>query len=220
MKVLHEVFSSGKVRGDALLDISVGAIIYQLFSASNNFKKMYVMEFKDANITHFKKWLQKEEGATDWSFVSEKFCHIEGIRDKLQEKEDQVRKAIAGVIKWENFENTPIDTQLVPEVDCVLSLWMLAVISKTKEAFQTNLKKFTSRLKIGGHLLLFLGMNMSFYKMGEHKFFLLSVDETFVRESVTNAGFVIEQVESIPSEINTDLIDYDCLLFILARKES
>ncbi|XP_069829599.1 indolethylamine N-methyltransferase-like [Dendropsophus ebraccatus] len=217
-KILHDLFSSGEVKGEILLDISMGSIMYQLISASNYFKDIYVLEFTDANLKHFKKWLAKEEGATDWSFACQKVCEFEGIGDMSKEKEDQVRRKIKEVIKWEDYEKSCMSPQLVPEVDCVLSLWVLIPISKTKKDFQRNLKEFTSRLKIGGHLILFVGLNMTFYKMGKHKYCFLSVDEDFVRESVIKAGLVIEKVDSLPRKVDTDIVDYKHLLFVLARK--
>ncbi|XP_066446624.1 indolethylamine N-methyltransferase-like [Eleutherodactylus coqui] len=219
MGILHELFCSGKVKGDTLLDVSLAAVIYQLISASNQFKKIYKVEFTDPNITHFKEWLEKKEGATDWSFALQKACEFEGNRDKWQEKEEQLRKTIAGVIKWDNFENIFVNPQLLPEVDCVLCLWQLTVVSKTKEEFQRNLKKFTCCLKPGGQLILFSAVNMTYYVVGKHKFFILSVDRDFIRQTVIKTGFAIEKEHYVSRNINTDLIDYEGMLCIMARKQ-
>ncbi|XP_066460906.1 nicotinamide N-methyltransferase-like [Eleutherodactylus coqui] len=220
VRVLHELFCSGKVKGDTLLDINLGGAIYQLISASNCFKEMYVVDFTDCNIDHFKKWLEKNEGATDWSFAFQKVCEIEGSGDKWQEKEEQLRKTIKGIIKWDNFENSSLNHQLFPKVDCVLCLWILNVVSKTKEEFQRNLKKFACCLKPGGHLILFSGVNVTYYMLGKHKFFILSVDRDFIRESVTNAGFVIEKEDYLSTKVTTDIVDYKGMAIILARKQS
>ncbi|XP_063775383.1 nicotinamide N-methyltransferase-like [Pseudophryne corroboree] len=219
VKILHELFSSGQMTGQILIDISVGAVIYQLLSASNVFKEIYVMEFTDANIKHFKKWLEKGEDATDWSFTSKLVCDRQGNRDGWQEPEEKVRRAIKNVVKWDIFKNSCIDPQLVPIADCVISLWIINVISKTKEEFQRNVKSFTSRLKIGGHLLLFTVLDMTYYRVGQHKHFILTVDEAFVRESVVNAGFVIEKTDLWNATVESDIVDYKHMLFILARKE-
>ncbi|XP_063775381.1 nicotinamide N-methyltransferase-like [Pseudophryne corroboree] len=218
-KILHELFSSGQVTGEILIDISIGAIIYQLLSASNIFKKIYVIDFTDANIKHFKQWLEKGKDATDWSFASKRVCELQGNRDGWQEQEEKVRRAIKNVVKWDIFENSCIDPLLVPMADCVISLWIINVISKTKEDFQKNVKSFTSRLKIGGHLLLFTVLGMTYYRVGNHKHFVLTVDEAFVREAVINAGFVIEKTDLWNGIAESDIVDYKQLFFILARKE-
>ncbi|KAG9463135.1 hypothetical protein GDO78_022325 [Eleutherodactylus coqui] len=210
----------GKIKGDTLLDVSMGGVIYQLMSASNSFKEIYVMNFTDCNINHFTKWLEKEEDATDWSFVFKKVCEFEGNSNKWKEKEEQVKKAIKRVIKWENFQNSSVPPQLLPEVDCLLSLWQLNIVSKTKEDYQRNLKKFTCSLKPGGQLILLSAVNMSYYVVGKYKFFILSVDRDFIRESVTNAGFDIEKEHYLSRKVIADMVDYDGLLCILARKQS
>ncbi|XP_066460919.1 nicotinamide N-methyltransferase-like isoform X2 [Eleutherodactylus coqui] len=220
VRILHELFCSGKVKGDTLLDVSIGGSVYQLMSASNCFKEIYVMNFTDCNINHFKKWLETEEDATDWSFVFKKVCEFEGNSDKWQEKEEQVKKAIKRVIKWENFENSAVKPQLLPTVDCVLSLWQLDGVSKTKEEYQSNMKKFTCSLRPGGQLILFSAVNMSHYMVGKHKFFILPLERDFIRESVTNAGFDIEKEDYLSRKVITDIVDYDGLLCILARKQS
>ncbi|XP_075056713.1 nicotinamide N-methyltransferase-like [Mixophyes fleayi] len=219
MKILHDLFSSGQVKGNILLDISIGSIVYQLFSACNVFKEIYVVKFTDANIKHLKKWLEKGDEATDWSFAAKRVSRLQGNRDGWKEQEEKVRRAMKSIVEWDIFENSCIDPLLVPQVDCVLSLWILNVISKTKEEFQRNLKNFTSRLKIGGYLVLFSPVNMTFYRVGQHKFFHLAVDENFIKESVIKAGFIIEKMDLKASMVKCDLLDYDHVCFILARKE-
>ncbi|KAG9465173.1 hypothetical protein GDO78_018765 [Eleutherodactylus coqui] len=182
-------------------------------------KEIFMVKFTDHHRKHLKRWLEKKEGATDWSFVFQKVCELEGNRDKWQEKEAQVRKSIKGVIEWDDFENSSVITQL-PEVDCVLSLWKLNVVSKTKEELQRNLKKFTCSLKPGGQLILFTVVNMSYYKLGEQKFFVFKVDIDDIKESLNNAGFVIEEENYLPKKVITDIVDYEGLFFILARKKS
>ncbi|XP_075058774.1 nicotinamide N-methyltransferase-like [Mixophyes fleayi] len=219
VKILHELFSSGQVKGNILLDVSIGSIVYQLFSASNVFKEIYVVGFTDAAIHHFKKWLEKGDEATDWSFAAKRVSRLQGNRDGWKEQEEQARRAVKSTVKWDILKNSCIDPLLVPQVDCVLSLWILNVISKTKEEFQRNLKNFTSRLKIGGYLVLFNAVNMTFYRVGQHKFFHLAVDENFVQESVIKAGLVIEKMDLMTGLVKCDLADNDYVCFILARKE-
>ncbi|XP_073513322.1 nicotinamide N-methyltransferase-like [Phyllobates terribilis] len=218
LKLLHELFSSGQVKGDKLLDMSAEGALFQLFSASNVFKEMYVMNFIDSNNRHFKRWLEKEEGATDWSFVSKRVCQLEGNVDGWQEKEEQLRKAIVEVIKCDISAGS-VDSIVLPEVDCVTTAYLFNVICQTKEDIVKNLKTLTSCLKIGGYLVFLIALNMSFFRVGPHKFFALTVDDKSVKESVTKAGFVIEKEEVILTSVEKDIVDYKNLLFLVARKE-
>ncbi|KAM4016090.1 indolethylamine N-methyltransferase-like isoform 2-T2 [Anomaloglossus baeobatrachus] len=218
LKLLHDLFSSGKVKGDTLLNVSISGVLFPIFSASNVFKKIYVMNFTDSCDNHFKAWLEKKEGATDWSFVSKRVCQLEGNEDEWQEKEEQVRKAIEGVVKFDITAGS-VASVVLPQVDCVMCVYLFNVICHNKEDITRNLKILTSWLKVGGHLVFIITLNMSFYRVGQHKFVALTVDEKFVKESVTKAGFVIEKEEVIPTSVESDMVDYKNLLFLVARKE-
>ncbi|XP_075462669.1 nicotinamide N-methyltransferase-like [Ascaphus truei] len=219
LKKMHEIFSSGRVRGDTMIDISAGPTVYQLLSASDIFKEIIVIKCTEPSIQEFKKWLKKDPGAADWSYASKALCELEGNREEWQVKEDKVRRAIKQVVKWDVSKDNPIDHVVLPQVDCVLSLWVLQAISKDKEAYRSNLKKCASLLNIGGHLLLFGALNAKYYMIGEHKFFFLSCDEKFLREALRDAGYIIENVDVLPSRRGCDFIDYEHFVYIIARKE-
>ncbi|MEE6508361.1 hypothetical protein FKM82_020620 [Ascaphus truei] len=218
LKKLHETFSSGRVRGDTLIDISTGPTVYHLFSAGDFFKEIIVIEFTEPNIQEFEKWLKKDPGAADWSFAAKALCELEGNREGWQVKEDKVRRAVKQVVKWDVSKDNPLEPVILPQVDCVISFWCLHVISRDKEAYRSNLRKFASLLNIGGHLILFGAFNMTYYMIGEHKFFFLSCDEKFLREVLRDAGFVIENMDGLPSKKGSDLVDCDHLVYIIARK--
>ncbi|MEE6515479.1 hypothetical protein FKM82_024274 [Ascaphus truei] len=219
LKQLHETFSAGRVRGDTLIDISVGPTVYHLLAASDIFKEIIVIEFSDPSIQEFEKWLKKDPGAAEWSYAAKALCELEGNREEWQVKEDKVRRVVKQVVKWDVTKDNPLDPVVLPQVDCVLTLWVLHVISRDKEAYRSNLRKLTSLLNIGGHLLLFGAFNMTYYKIGEHKFFILPYDETFLREALMDAGYIIENMDVLPSKKGCDMLDYDHLVYVIARKE-
>ncbi|KAM4016088.1 nicotinamide N-methyltransferase-like isoform 2-T2 [Anomaloglossus baeobatrachus] len=218
LKLLHDLFSSGKVKGDKMLDVSVAGVLFPIFSACDVFKKIYVMNFTDSSDIHFKTWLEKKEGATDWSFVSKRVCQLEGNADGWREKEEQVRKAIEGVVKFD-ITTGSVASVVLPQVDCVTCAYLFNTICHNKEDITRNLQILTSWLKVGGYLVFFIALNMSFYRVGQHKFVALTVDEKLAKESVTKAGFVIEKEEVIPTSVESDIVDYKNLLFLVARKE-
>ncbi|XP_075459237.1 nicotinamide N-methyltransferase-like [Ascaphus truei] len=208
----------GRVRGDTLIDISLGSTVFHLFSASDIFKEIIVIEFTEPNIQEFEKWLKKDPGAADWSYAAKALCELEGNREEWQGKEDKVRRVVKQVVKWDVFKDNPLDPVVLPQVDCVISFWCLHVISRDKEAYRSNLRTFASLLNIGGHLILFGAFTMTYYKIGEHRFFFLSCDEKFLREALGDAGYVIENMDGLPSRKGSDLVDCDHLVYIIARK--
>ncbi|KAM5142261.1 indolethylamine N-methyltransferase-like [Mantella aurantiaca] len=176
-RTIHEMISAGLLRGEKALDFSIGSITYQLFSVSNFFKEIYVVQLTDSSFKHFKQWLEKDRGATDWSYTSKRVCHLEGNRQGWKEREEQTRSIIKGLYKWDSYDTQGLNPAMVPPVDFVISLWLLNVISKTKDDFLRNLRSFTSRLRLGGQLLLFTVLNMTFYRVGPHRYFCLSLVE-------------------------------------------
>ncbi|XP_063291738.1 indolethylamine N-methyltransferase-like [Pelobates fuscus] len=218
MEHIHKDIDSGVVKEGTLIDFSVGATASHLIPACNVFKDIYVVEVNKVNIDEFEKWRQGKQDAVNFSYGA-KFHHkLEGGREAWHLKEDKTRQAIKGVIQWDisNDDQVPV---ALPQADCILSLYLLHVISKDKEAFQSNLKKITSRLKIGGSLLLFSVTNMTFYEVDTQKFFVLPVDLDFIKQAVINAGFVIDKVNVLPSKKNCDLVDYDSIIHVRCRKE-
>eukprot|EP00079_Xenopus_tropicalis_P028078 XP_012822704.1 PREDICTED: nicotinamide N-methyltransferase-like [Xenopus tropicalis] len=218
LKKLHEIFSSEYVKGNTVLDFTLGAGIYSLITAANVFKEIYVAEVTNNGIKEFERWLNKEPGVSDWSCATKFVAELEGKRDGWQEKEDKIRRAIKKVVKWDICGRRPVPKEL-PQVDCVISLWILNIISKTKAEFKINLKSLVSQLKTGGYLMFFAVINMTYYIFGGHKFFVLATDENFLREAAREAGLVIQKFELQLSSKCTTLVDYDKVAFLLARKE-
>ncbi|XP_068130592.1 indolethylamine N-methyltransferase-like [Hyperolius riggenbachi] len=218
LRYLHKWASKGLLKGSKMIDLSIGSAVFQLFPLCNIYKEIYVLEFTDSNIDHFKLWLNKKEGATDWSHAAKRACQLEGNRQDWKEKAYQVRRAVKGVFKWENYQTTPIDPTLVPEVDCILSVYLLHVACKTQEEFQNSLKNAVSRLKMGGHLVMFAAVNMSYYMVGQHRFLILNMDEKTLQELVIKTGFVIEESGLMKSAEKSDLLDYSYLCCLRARK--
>ncbi|XP_075460139.1 indolethylamine N-methyltransferase-like isoform X2 [Ascaphus truei] len=214
-----KTFSSGGIGGHTLIDIGTGPSIYQLFSACESFKQIIATDFTERNRQELERWLKKEPGAFDWSVAVKAVCELEGNREEWQVKEDKVRRAVKQIVKWDVTKDNPLEPVVLPQVDCVLSLWCLSSISRDKEAYRSNLRKFASLLNIGGHLLLFVGFNISHYMIGEHKFFMLSYDEHFLREALRDAGYVIENMDVLPSKRNTVISDYEHAVYVIARKE-
>ncbi|XP_056397732.1 nicotinamide N-methyltransferase-like [Hyla sarda] len=208
----------GHVKGDSLLEMGAAGMVFPLFSASNVFKNIYVMDTTNTSVRHIKKWLEKGDEATDWSHAAKLTCELEGNADGWQEKEEQVRRAVKGVFRYNLSDEGSKESVPIPKVDCVLMVYFLNGVCRTKEDFKVNLKTFTSWLKVGGYLVFFIALNMTFFKIGDHKFSTLAVNEKFVRKAINNAGFVIEKDKIIPTSVESDNVDYEDLHFIVARK--
>ncbi|XP_040282719.1 nicotinamide N-methyltransferase-like isoform X3 [Bufo bufo] len=88
---LHETFTTGGVRGDTLLDFGTGASIYHLLSACEVFDKIIVSDLLEQNRAEFKKWLNKDPDAFDWTPIIKRVCELEGNREDSEKKAEKLR---------------------------------------------------------------------------------------------------------------------------------
>ncbi|MEE6484720.1 hypothetical protein FKM82_013987 [Ascaphus truei] len=201
-------------------DMFVETVVYPITQLFKTFSsEINVIEFTDANIREFEMWRNKEPGAADWSHAAKIVCELEGKSKEWEGKEDKARRAVKRIVKCDFTKDNPLEPVVLPQMDCLLCMFVLLVVSKDHQAYRSNLKKLASMLKIGGHMLLVGTYNQSFYVIGEHKFFCLSCDEEFVREAVCDAGFIIENLEALPTKKTSNFTDYDHIMFMTARKE-
>ncbi|MEE6513000.1 hypothetical protein FKM82_020418 [Ascaphus truei] len=146
-------------------------------------------------------------------------CISSYLSEEWQGKEDKARRAVKRVVKCDFTKDNPLEPVVLPQMDCLLSILVLQVVSKDLQDFCNNLKKLASMLKTGGHMLLVATYNCSCYMIGAHKFFSLSFEEEFIRESVCDAGFIIENLETLPTKKTSNFATYDHVIFMIARKE-
>ncbi|KAM3921445.1 nicotinamide N-methyltransferase-like [Leptodactylus fuscus] len=221
LKELVDTFTSGKVKGDTLIDIGTGPTIYQLLSACEVFKNIIVSDFTERNREEFNVWLKNQPGAFDWSSVVKHVCHLEGDSISCQEKEERLRKSITQVLKCDVQKTNPLDPVTLPQADCVLSCLCLEAACKDYEAYVTAVKNMTTLLKPGGYLVLGGIMGSSFYTVGEVKFSSLDLNEDFLREAITGAGYVIENFQLYKKTETSvgEQQDFTAYYVVVARKE-
>ncbi|XP_073540275.1 nicotinamide N-methyltransferase-like isoform X1 [Phyllobates terribilis] len=221
LKQLAETFNSGKVKGETLIDIGTGPCIYQLLSACEAFKNIVVSDFADKNREEFNLWLKNQPEAFDWSPTVKHICQLEGDRITCQAKEERLRKAIKQVLKCDVFNANPLDPVTIPQVDCVLSCLCLEGACKDFESYVTGLKNMTTLLKPGGYLVLTGDLGNSYYMVGEVRFSGLTLNEEFLREAITGAGYAIEkfQVSMKKEDSLEDKADFAGHYIIVAQKK-
>ncbi|XP_068119868.1 nicotinamide N-methyltransferase-like [Hyperolius riggenbachi] len=192
---LAQIFNSGEVKGDTLIDIGTGPTIYQLLSACEAFKNITVSDLADRNREEFKAWLTNEPGAFDWSPVVKHVCQLEGDKISWTEKEAHLRKSIKQVLRCDVLKCNPMDPVVLSQADCLLSTVCLETACKDLETQVTALKNISTLLKPGGHLVIVFTLECPYYMVGDVKFSYLFMTEACVRESLSKAGYVIEKFE-------------------------
>ncbi|KAM5125815.1 indolethylamine N-methyltransferase-like [Mantella aurantiaca] len=218
MMNLHNQFSSGRVAGNTLIDISFGSFIHQLYSASNSFQEMILLKSSEKCIMELSRWLHDRTGAYDWTHTSATVAELEGNRAQLQEKEIRLKSSIKQILKFDFEEaniTSPVELKLA---DCVLCVWILNSSSKNEDEYMRNLEKILKLLKPGGHLLLFSVIDITYYNVGGERFHAFTHDEAFVKNALSKLGLVIDYYAVQRRSNVSDLTDYKAMMFTVAHK--
>ncbi|KAM5163623.1 indolethylamine N-methyltransferase-like isoform 4-T4 [Mantella aurantiaca] len=218
MANLHYQFSSGRVAGNTLIDISFGSFIHHLYSASNSFKNIVVLKSNEKCIMELSRWLHDRTGAYDWTHTSATAAELEGNRDQHQEKESRLKSSIKQILKCDFEEENITSPVELPLADCVICVWILNTISKNEDEYMRNLEKIIKLLKPGGHLFLISVIDSTYYIVGGERLHAFTHDEDFVKIALSKLGLVIDYC-AVQRRCNvSDLTDYKALMFTVTHK--
>ncbi|KAM4015599.1 nicotinamide N-methyltransferase-like [Anomaloglossus baeobatrachus] len=218
MKKLHSTFSQGHIKGDTLIDVSYGSLIYHLLPASHYFKQIIILRDSDSSIAEINKFVNKRTGAFDWSCASKILAGITGNSDGDTQPDTNVRSTVQPVRRYDLTKENITDPEVLPKADAVTTVDLLDTISKDGADFERYLKTFYTLLKPGGRLLLFGMLNTSSVMMGGQKVNVFKYDEQFVRETLNVAGFIIDEVEVNAKKAKSDLVNNEGEIFVAAHK--
>ncbi|KAM5163561.1 indolethylamine N-methyltransferase-like isoform 1-T1 [Mantella aurantiaca] len=218
MMNLHYQFSSGRVSGNNLIDISMGSFIHHLYSASSSFQDIIVLKSSEKCIMELSRWLHDRTGAYDWTHTSTTAAELEGNRDQHQEKESHLKSSIKQILKCD-FEQENITSPVeLPLADCVINVWTLETISKNEDEYMRNLEKILNLLKPGGQLLLFSSLDATYFTVGGKRFHVFTHDENFVKKALSKLGLVIDYCAVQRRRYISDLAMYTAVMFTVANK--
>ncbi|XP_073513321.1 nicotinamide N-methyltransferase-like [Phyllobates terribilis] len=216
---LTKTFSEGHIKGDVLIDLSVGPLVHHLFAACDFFNHIIVLKVSDRCIMELKRWVDERTGAFEWGHAVKLHVDIEEKSYQLEDKEQKVRSALQHVLKCNLEKENIMDPMVLPPADCIISAWLLDVISKDGDDYMRKLRNFSKLLTPGGHLILFGDLDTTYYKVGKDTFHMFNYDEDFVRKALTEEGFIIDFCNTKARTVVNDLCDCKALIFIVAHKK-
>ncbi|XP_075696784.1 nicotinamide N-methyltransferase-like [Rhinoderma darwinii] len=217
---LIQVFAVGHIKGDILIDLSFGSFVHHLYSACEFFKDIIVLKVNNRCIMELKRWVDERTGAFYWGHTSALLQDIAGkAHDQCQDQEAKLRSAIQHVVKYDLEKENMTEPLVLPPADCVISAWLLGSISKDQDDYIRHLRKFSSLLKPGCHLILIGSLGTTYFTVGKDKFHAFAYDEDFVRKALVGEGFIIDYCKVKERTAVSDLNDYKAVIFIAAHKE-
>ncbi|XP_075696770.1 nicotinamide N-methyltransferase-like [Rhinoderma darwinii] len=216
---LRQVFAVSHINGDILIDLSVGSVIHHLYSANEFFKNIIVLKINNRCIMELKRWVDERTGAFYWGHTSALLQEKEENSDQFQDQEAKLRSAIQHVVKYDLEKENMTDPLVLPPADCVISAWLLDVISKGQDEYIRYLRKFSRLLKPRGHVILIGILGSTYFTIGKDKFHVCTYDEDFVRKALVGEGFIIDYCKVKERTAVSDITDYKAVIIIAAHKE-
>ncbi|XP_073441199.1 nicotinamide N-methyltransferase-like [Dendrobates tinctorius] len=213
------IFTKGHIKGDIVIDLSLGSLIHHLYAACDYFKYIIVLKASERCIMELKRWVDSRTGAFSWDHAVKVHVDVDRQSDKLKEKEEKMRLAIQHVMKCNLEKENMLDPIVLPQADCIISAWFLGAISKDQDEYIRYLKKVSVLLKLGGHIILVGDLGTTYFIIGKEKLHYLNYDEEFARKALAEAGFVVDYCKVKKRRTVSDLIDYKAVIVIAAHKE-
>ncbi|XP_073511403.1 indolethylamine N-methyltransferase-like [Phyllobates terribilis] len=166
-----------------------------------------------------KRWVDERTGAFDWGHAAKLHAEMEESSDQLLDKEGKVRSVLHHVMKCDLEKEDMMDPIILTPADCVISAWLLGLISRDQNNYVRYLRKFSKLLKPGGHIILVGSLNATYFTVGKYKLYYFTYDEDLVRNAIAEAGFVIDNCNVKKRTAVSDLTDYKAVIFIAAHKK-
>ncbi|XP_078496149.1 indolethylamine N-methyltransferase-like [Lissotriton helveticus] len=219
--LLCKTFSSGVVKGELLIAMSIVPFFQWALPACQYFSDIILSCSTDKCISEVEKWRTNAPGAMDWSQAAKMICEIEGNGESWIEKQIMLQKKIKQVPKYNLSKSNPLSPTVLPQADCLILPNCLECHMMDEGGFCCALKNCSTLLKKGGHLILIMGSEETFYMVGSCKFPHLSMDEGFVRRALGEADYDIEELHVLPrhTELLNSVSDYRGYFYVNARKK-
>ncbi|XP_078496170.1 nicotinamide N-methyltransferase-like [Lissotriton helveticus] len=218
----NKIFSSGAVKGDLLIELSIAPYFHWTFPACDYFSDIVLGGSTDQCVTVIEKWRRNEPGALDWSHVAKALCELQGNRDAWPEKQNMVQRKIKHVLKYNACKSNPLSPIILPPADCLILPHCLETHVTNKEGFYSALNNVSSLVKDGGHLILIVCLDTTYFMVGGFKFPHLCMEERFIRKALGDANYVIKELQVFPRTVNErfHLIDYSSVILVHAQKNT
>ncbi|XP_069470312.1 nicotinamide N-methyltransferase-like [Ambystoma mexicanum] len=219
---LNKVFSSGCVKGNTLIQMSLHPFIHYNFPACEYFTEIIVGTGTDSSFRELEKWRKNEANAIDMSHIAQFVCDVEGNRVTGSEKQNMLQSKVKQVLNYNINKRNPFSPVVLPQADCLLLSHCLEVHALDKEDFCSALKNASTLLKPGGDLIMVVALGATFYMGGQFKFPHLCFDSEFLKKMLTGHGYIVQDLNTLPRKAVglVDVSDYTAFLVLKACKEA
>ncbi|XP_013419727.1 nicotinamide N-methyltransferase [Lingula anatina] len=223
MNRLHEVYSTGNIKGQRLLDIGTGPSLVNLISASRCFEEIYLSDFSTANRDALKKWQKKEERETwSWESFFRHVAKLEGNEDSWNSLQDEFRDKTKAVYFCDVNNANPLSPVDTSPFDTITTSYCLETACQNEGEYRQAMKNVASLLKPRGYFIMLAGLKETYYLVGGNNWRTLPLQEEQYRDALQKADLEVVSWHPIKRQENVLDIesDYVGCFIVVARKKN
>ena len=197
-----DFYSSFPDNSLTILEYSGGPSLLKMISVVPKASKIIFSDFLEQNRHEVKIWLDNEPGAFDWKPAIKHCLKLEGgcgdVKD-IRKRESMLQDKIKAVIHCDLASENIIEEGFRGPYDVVNCDGVLDAICKTKEQFIEGVKKLSTLLKKGGHLIVTTDDSDS-YGFSDVEFITpIDINQSILEEAFLAAGFIDVSCKSYSS---------------------
>uniref|UniRef100_A0A8C5WM57 Uncharacterized protein n=1 Tax=Leptobrachium leishanense TaxID=445787 RepID=A0A8C5WM57_9ANUR len=195
----------GPGNGPDLIDFSGSPNIFELIQFKSPLKEIIILTANDASVMNMQRSVNNNNDAFDLSHVLKLIPELE---DSGRSSEKAKDGPVIQNLKCDFNRDNPTNPVVLKKSDYLLCFFTLNFICPDLDSYRMCLKKMHDMLKEGGSLILIGLLDAEFYTVGKKKIPLLSFNESFLKQAMTDAHFAIEYFNKIPSKVPHDVASY------------
>ncbi|KAK6186980.1 hypothetical protein SNE40_006234 [Patella caerulea] len=190
LKGMYDVFKAGDVKGKRLLDIGTGPIPHSVIPAVPFVQDIYLTEFSTVN----RKYLNDAlfgSGKQDYSNIFKFFTNLSDKSQPWTKLSDDLKDKVRGIFPCDLLQDDIFKGSYFPLFDVITSCFCTDASLPDVETYGKVAKEISKYLKIGGHLVIAGTLDVTYYFVGEQKFYGLDISADKVKSCWKDAGFSI-----------------------------
>lgn len=218
----HDTFVDGKLKGEQLLDLGSGPVVYPVVTASRWFDKIYLSDFYRSNVKFLQKWRQGEKESVYMKSIMEHFAQKEEDSVSWEALNKRVSEKVKGIVECDVNTPNPISGTVIEEFkfDVITCSLCLQVATLTFESFGKALKNISTLLKPGGHIVIVDVLDQTFYGLGENKFQALCLTMEELQSTIQSSGYTILGINTTTSNVDPTYSNGITMYCVVAKKQS
>ncbi|XP_076839643.1 indolethylamine N-methyltransferase-like [Brachyhypopomus gauderio] len=215
---LSSTFSTGRYKGQRLIEVGSGPTIHTIISACEYFQEIVLSDFADNNRQEIVKWLKNETGCFDWKPIIQHVCAIEG--KSPSDVEVKLRQRVKEVLKCDVHLENPFHPHNLGPAECVITSLCLEAACKDLQTYRNALRGVAALVRPGGVLVMIGVLGQTFYYINETRFSCLHISKSSIENILEDLGFTVHDVNIYPAEDreNNTVSDFEAVLYLVALK--